>query len=43
MLEYVSSDESLLVAFANDYGIDPRDVERARVTLSGRPEDTGAA
>src|ERR1700722_1893154 len=43
VLDHLTGDEALLVAFANESGIDPLDVERARVTLSGRPEDTGAA
>ena len=42
VLDYVSGDESLLLAFAGDYGIDPQEIERARAALSGRPEDTGA-
>jgi hypothetical protein len=34
ILDYVSGDEALLVAFATDHGINPSAVERARQLLS---------
>jgi hypothetical protein len=43
VLDHVASDESLLLAFAEENGIDPQDVERARAMLAGRHGDTGAA
>jgi hypothetical protein len=43
VLDHVASDEALLLAFANESGIDPADVERARSALSEHPGDTGAA
>jgi hypothetical protein len=43
VLEHVAGDESLLLAFANENGIDPEDVGRARDALAERPGDTGAA
>ncbi len=43
VLDYVSNDEALLVAFANESGIDPEDVAHARNALSEDAEDTGAA
>jgi hypothetical protein len=43
VLDHVASDESLLLAFANENGIDPEDVGRAREALAERPGDTGAA
>lgn len=43
VLDHVASDEDLLMAFANENGIDPLDVERARAALGPRPGDTGAA
>ena len=43
VLDHVASDESLLLAFANENGIDPEDVGRARDALAERPGDTGAA
>jgi hypothetical protein len=35
VLDHVTSDESLLIAFASEAGMTPADVERARITLSG--------
>ncbi len=43
VLEHVASDESLLLAFASENGIEPESVERARATLADRPGHTGAA
>jgi hypothetical protein len=43
VLDHVMGDESLLRAFANESGIDPEDVARARQALAGNPGDTGAA
>ena len=43
VLDHVASDEALLLAFANENGIDPEDVGRARDALAERPGDTGAA
>jgi hypothetical protein len=43
VLDHVASDESLLLAFANENGIDPEDVGRARDTLAEHPGHTGAA
>jgi uncharacterized protein DUF3572 len=43
VLDHVASDEALLLAFANENGIDPEDVGRARDALAQRPGDTGAA
>jgi hypothetical protein len=43
VLDHVMGDENLLLGFANESGIDPQDVARARETLAGHPEDTGAA
>jgi uncharacterized protein DUF3572 len=43
VLDHVASDESLLLAFANESGIDPQDVARARNALAGGNGDTGAA
>jgi Protein of unknown function (DUF3572) len=37
VLEYVSSDDGLISAFAGDNGLDPADIEKARVALAGRP------
>jgi len=37
VLEHLSSDEPLLLAFAGHAGVDPADVVRARVALSGGP------
>jgi hypothetical protein len=43
VLDHVASDETLLLAFAEENGIDPQDVGRARDTLAERPGHTGAA
>jgi predicted Zn-dependent protease len=43
VLDHVASDEALLLAFANESGIDPQDVAHARDVLSEGPGDTGAA
>jgi hypothetical protein len=43
VLDFVASDETLLLAFANEGGIDPEDVGRARDALAERPGHTGAA
>lgn len=43
VLDHVASDETLLLAFANENGIDPQDVERARAALAQGPGNTGAA
>lgn len=43
VLEHVTGDETLLLAFAAEGGLDPQDVERAGRVLAGRPGDTGAA
>ena len=43
VLDHVASDEGLLLAFANENGIDPEDVGRARDALAERPGQTGAA
>jgi hypothetical protein len=43
VLDHVASEEELLLAFADEQGIDPQDVERARGALAGRAHDTGAA
>jgi hypothetical protein len=39
----VTADESLLLAFASENGIDPEDVGRARDALAHGPGHTGAA
>jgi len=40
VLDYVTGDEALLVAFANESGIDPQDAARARDALAaGEPGD----
>ena len=39
VLEYVTGDEPLLVAFATQIGIDPADLARARAALGGRTND----
>ena len=39
VLEYVTGDEPLLLAFATQIGIDPADVARACATLGGRTND----
>src|ERR1700726_694148 len=43
VLDHVASDETLLLAFANENGIDPQDVGRARAALAQPPGDTGPA
>jgi Protein of unknown function (DUF3572) len=43
VLDHVASDDDLLLAFAEENGIDPQNMERARSALAGRPGDTGAA
>ena len=35
VLDYFSSDEALLVAFAKSHDIDPTEIERARAALGG--------
>jgi hypothetical protein len=35
VLDHFSGNESLLIAFAHQQGIDPTEIERARVTLGG--------
>jgi hypothetical protein len=36
VLEYMSSDDSLISAFAGESGLDPADIEQARIALAGR-------
>jgi hypothetical protein len=43
VLEHVASDETLLLAFANEGGLNPEDVGRAVAALTDRPGHTGAA
>jgi Protein of unknown function (DUF3572) len=43
VIEHVVADEDLLVAFAEENGVDPEEVERARGALAGHPGDTAAA
>jgi Protein of unknown function (DUF3572) len=43
VLDHVASDEALLLAFAQENGIDPEAVGRARDALMERPGHTGAA
>jgi hypothetical protein len=43
VLDHVAADEALLLAFANESGIDPEDVVAARDALTGGPGETGAA
>jgi hypothetical protein len=43
VLDYVAGDELLLISFAEQSGIDPDDVGRAREALAGPRGDTGAA
>jgi hypothetical protein len=43
VLDHVASDETLLLAFANENEINPEDVGRARNALAERPGSTGAA
>ncbi len=35
VMEYIGSDERLLLDFASNAGVDPADIERARIVLSG--------
>ena len=37
VLDHVASDEALLLAFADENGINPEDVGRARDVLAARP------
>lgn len=37
VLDHITGDETLLLAFANDAKADPRAIERAQHALSGRP------
>jgi hypothetical protein len=39
VLDHLAGDEALLVAFANQNGIDPEDVTRAREALAGAPPE----
>lgn len=39
VLDYLASDESLLLAFAVNSNVDPADVQRARAVLSPRMEE----
>jgi hypothetical protein len=39
VLDHFSGNEPLLVAFAEQQGIDPNEIERARMTLGGGWED----
>ncbi len=43
VLEHVASDETLLLAFVNEGGLNPEDVGRAIEALTDRPGHTGAA
>jgi Protein of unknown function (DUF3572) len=43
VLDHVAADEALLLAFANESGIDPEDVVAARDALTRGPGETGAA
>jgi hypothetical protein len=43
VLDHVAGDETLLLAFARERGIDPEAVGRARDALAERPGHTGAA
>jgi hypothetical protein len=38
VLDHVSDDEALLLAFARDHGLDPAEIGRARTTLGGISE-----
>ena len=42
VLEHLTNDESLLLAFAANAGRDPADIEKARQTLAGPTPDWGA-
>jgi hypothetical protein len=35
VLDYFSGDEALLIAFARERGLDPAEIDRARLTLGG--------
>jgi hypothetical protein len=37
VLDYIASDERLIVDFASESGLDPADVERGRAMLAGVP------
>jgi hypothetical protein len=43
VLDYMTNDESLLLAFAAERDLDPEEVMRARGALGDRPGHTGAA
>ena len=43
VLDHVASDEDLLLAFADERGIDPQEIDRARDVLAGPSGQTGAA
>ena len=43
VLEHVASDETLLLDFTNEGGLNPEDVGRAVAALTDRPGHTGAA
>lgn len=43
VLEYITNDESLLLAFAAERDLDPQEVMRAQEALGDRPGHTGAA
>jgi hypothetical protein len=43
VLDHVAGDRTLLLAFADERGINPQDVGRARDALAERPGHTGAA
>jgi uncharacterized protein DUF3572 len=43
VLDYVAGDETLLLGFAEQSGIDPDDVGQAREALAGPRGDSGAA
>jgi hypothetical protein len=43
VLDHVAGDETLLLAFADERGIEPEDIARARDALADRPGHTGAA
>jgi hypothetical protein len=43
VLEYMTNDESLLLAFAAERDLDPQEVMQAREALGDRPGHTGAA
>jgi hypothetical protein len=43
VLDHVAGDETLLLAFASENAINPKDVGRARHALAEHPGQTGAA